>query len=93
MKDYNHATLYYYNWLKRETLSVDHALRVISLYESALNGMRNYLVGSVAKFDIFLIIVSIILSLQVCIISMSNIYFLKSTIILLLFSNYYYIDS
>lgn len=64
MEDYNHAMLYYYNWLKRETLSVDHALRVISLYESALNGMRNFLVESVAKFDIFLIIVSIILSLQ-----------------------------
>lgn len=67
MKDYDLAILYYYNWLKRETLSTDHALRVISLYESALNGMRDYLVRSVAKFDIFLIIVSIILSIQVCI--------------------------
>lgn len=65
MKDYEHAMLYYYDWLKKETASVDHALRVISLYESALNGMSNYLVGSIAKFDVFLIIVSIVLSVQV----------------------------
>lgn len=65
MKDYEHAVLYYYDWLKKETAPVDHALRVISLYESALNGMSNYLVGSIAKFDVFLIIVSIVLSVQV----------------------------
>lgn len=65
MKDYEHAMLYYYDWLKNETVSVDHALHIVSLYESALNGMSNYLVGSIAKFDVFLIIVSIVLSIQV----------------------------
>lgn len=65
MKDYDQAMLYYYNWLKRGTTSLDHALRVISLYDSALKGMSNYLIGSTAKFDVFLIIVSIILSVQV----------------------------
>lgn len=65
MKDYNHAILYYYDWLKRETTSINHAHRVISLYESALSGMSNYIIGSIAKFDLFLIIVSIVLSIQV----------------------------
>jgi len=65
MKDYDHAILYYYDWLKRETASINQAHRIISLYESALSGMSNFVIGSIAKFDIFLIIVSIVLSLQV----------------------------
>ncbi|KAE9541089.1 hypothetical protein AGLY_004334 [Aphis glycines] len=65
MDDYDHAVLYYYEWLKRETVSIKQAHRVISLYESAMNGMRNYIIGSIAKFDVFLIIVSIVLSIQV----------------------------
>lgn len=65
MKNYDHATLHYYNWLKRETVSIDHALHVISLYESALSGMGNYLVESITKFDLFLIVVSIVISMQV----------------------------
>lgn len=65
IKDYDNAISCYYNWLKRETLPVDYALRVISLYDSALKGMSSYLVASITKFDVFLIIVSIILSIQV----------------------------
>lgn len=65
MKDYDYATWYYYNWLKRKNVPIDHTLRVISLYESILNRLSKYLVGSVAKFDVFLIIVSIVLTTQV----------------------------
>lgn len=65
MNDYDHATLYYYNWLKRETVSIDHALQIISLYKSALSGMGDYLVESITKFDLFLIVVSIVISMQV----------------------------
>jgi len=65
MKDYDHAMIYYYDWLKRKTASINQAHRVISLYESALNGMSNHIIGSIAKFDVFLIIVSIVLSVQV----------------------------
>lgn len=65
IKDYDLAMLYYYDWLKKEPISISQAHRVISLYESALSGMSNYLIGSIAKFDIFLIIVSIVLSIQV----------------------------
>ncbi|XP_001947092.2 GPI ethanolamine phosphate transferase 2 isoform X1 [Acyrthosiphon pisum] len=65
MKDYDNAILYYYDWLKRETISINQAHSVISLYESALSGMSNYIIGSIAKFDVFLIIVSIVLSIQV----------------------------
>lgn len=65
MKDYDLATLYYYNWLKRENVSIDHALHVISLYESALSSMGDYLVESITKFDLFLIVVSIVISMQV----------------------------
>jgi len=65
MKDYDHAMIYYYDWLKRETASINQAYRIISLYESALSGMSNYIIGSIAKFDVFLIIVSIVLSIQV----------------------------
>lgn len=66
MKHYDHATFYYYNWLKEKAGTTDQALHIISLYESALSGMSNYLIGSIAKFDVFLIIVSIILTIQVC---------------------------
>lgn len=72
MKDYNDAILYYYDWLKRETTSIDQTHRVISLYESALSGMSNYIIGSIAKFDVFLIIVSIVLSIQVQILCLVN---------------------
>ncbi|VVC29976.1 Hypothetical protein CINCED_3A001194 [Cinara cedri] len=65
MEDYNNAILYYYNWLKKESKSIDDVLHLISLYESVLSDMSNYLVGSIAKFDVFLIIVSIVLSIQV----------------------------
>lgn len=65
MEDYNHATMYYYNWLMKESKSIDDAFHLISLYKSVLSDMSNYLVGSIAKFDIFLIIVSIVLSIQV----------------------------
>lgn len=65
MKDYDHAMSYYYDWLKGDSKSNDHALQVILLYESVLKNMRNYLIGSIAKFDIFLIIISIVLSVQV----------------------------
>lgn len=65
MDNYNNATLCYYNWLKKESKSVDDVLHLISLYESVLSDMSNYLVGSIAKFDVFLIIVSIVLSIQV----------------------------
>lgn len=65
MKDYNNATWYYYSWLKRKNAPIDHAHHVISLYESVLNSMSKYLIESVAKFDVFLIIVSVILSTQV----------------------------
>lgn len=65
MKDYNNVIWYYYNWLKRKNAPVDHALHIISMYESVLNSMSKYLIKSVAKFDVFLIIVSIILSTQV----------------------------
>lgn len=68
MKDYDRAILSYYDWLKKETASVDQALHIISLYESVLNGMSNYLVESIANFDVFLIIVSIVLSIQVCVV-------------------------
>lgn len=64
MKDYNQAIMYYYNWLKNKNLTIDHALNIISLYESALNGMSHYLIKLIAKVDVFLIIVSIILSIQ-----------------------------
>lgn len=65
MNNYEHAMSYYYNWLKGDSKSNDHALQVISLYESVLKDMSNYLVESVAKFDVFLIIISIVLSVQV----------------------------
>ncbi|XP_025410553.1 GPI ethanolamine phosphate transferase 2-like isoform X2 [Sipha flava] len=81
MKDFNHAIFSYYDWLKKENASIDQALHIISLYESALNGMSNYLVKSIAKFDVFLIIVSIILSIQVWLLLMNfdavNIKFIK----------------
>jgi len=79
MKDYNNAILYYYDWLKRKTTLINQAHRVISLYESALSGMSNYIIGSIAKFDMFLIIVSILLSIQVqifCLINFSSFFFL-----------------
>lgn len=63
--DYDRAILYYYNWLRKKTSSIDEALHIISLYKSALSGMSNYLVGSLVKFDVFLIIVAIVLSVQV----------------------------
>jgi len=65
MKDYDYATWHYYNWLKKKNVPIDHTLRVISLYESILNRISKYLVESVAKFDVFLIIVSVVLSTQV----------------------------
>lgn len=65
MEDYNYAILYYYNWLRKESKSINDSLYLISLYESVLSDMSNYLIGSIAKFDIFLIIVSIVLTIQV----------------------------
>jgi hypothetical protein len=88
MKDFNHAIFSYYDWLKKENASIDQALHIISLYESALNGMSNYLVKSIAKFDVFLIIVSIILSIQVCVVffyNFQNIVFFNSTLFLVIF--------
>lgn len=82
MKDYNNAILFYYDWLKRETTSIDQTHHVISLYESALSGMSNYIIGSIAKFDVFLIIVSIVLSIQVQIFCL--VYFLS------FFCSYYF---
>lgn len=84
MKHYNDAILSYYDWLKKETTSVDLALHIISMYETVLSGMSKYLIESTAKFDVFLIIVSIVLSLQVCVI-----YFFK-IFVFLMFNNFFY---
>ncbi|XP_050441011.1 GPI ethanolamine phosphate transferase 2 isoform X2 [Adelges cooleyi] len=65
IKAYNKATMQYYNWLKEEATSHDHALQIIDLYDYALSGMRTYLVDSVGKFDLFLVISSITLIGQV----------------------------
>ncbi|XP_050524039.1 GPI ethanolamine phosphate transferase 2 [Daktulosphaira vitifoliae] len=62
---YNKANLNYYKWLKGELKSDDEAKYTINLYNFALNGMRNYLIGSVSKYDVCLLIISMILISQI----------------------------